>query len=155
VQAVLGCFTETFTNKLDAKGRVSIPSSFRQVLAGQGTDGVYVLKAVSGQPALTAFGDTLLSSAREQLKPHHPILSRGYAPRAQAIFGQARRLAFDDEGRVRLPDDLIAHIGVRERVSFVGLNDIFEIWNPETFEPVQAARLDDARNIFDASGDAP
>jgi MraZ protein len=155
VQAVLDCFTETFINKLDAKGRVSIPSSFRQVLAGQGTEGVYVLKAVSGERALTAFGNTLLSSAREQLKPHHPILSRGYAPRAQAIFGQARRLAFDDEGRVRLPDDLIAHIGAGERVCFVGLNDIFEIWNPETFEPVQAARLADARSIFDASGGSP
>ena len=152
---MLDCFTETFINKLDAKGRVSIPSSFRQVLAGQGTEGVYVLKAVSGEPALTAFGGTLLASAREQLKQHHPILSRGYAPRAQAIFGQARRLGFDDEGRVRLPDDLIAHIGAGERVCFVGLNDIFEIWNPETFEPVQAARLADARSIFDASGAAP
>jgi len=152
MQAVLDCFTETIVNKLDAKGRVSIPSSFRQVLAGQGTEGVYVLKAVSGEAALTAFGNVLLSNAREQLRSQNPILSKGYAARAQAIFGQARRLAFDDEGRVRLPDELIAHIGVRERVCFVGLNEIFEIWNPETFEPVQAARLAEARSIFDASG---
>lgn len=146
------CFTETIVNKLDAKARVSIPAAYRQVLARQETDGVYFLKAVSGEPALTGFGNAVLAQMREQLKSFNPIFSKGYALRAHAIFGQARHLSFDDEGRVRLPDDLIAHLGITERVAFVGLGDTFEVWNPETLGAVEQARLTEARNLFDASG---
>ena len=146
------CFTETIVNKLDAKGRVSIPAAYRQVLVRQETDGVYFLKAVSGEPALTAFGNAVLSQMREQLKSFNPIFSKGYATRAHAIFGQARHLAFDDEGRIRLPDDLIAHLGIQDRVAFVGLGDTFEVWNPDTLAAVEQVRLAEARNLFDASG---
>ncbi len=148
------CFTETIVNKLDAKFRVSIPAAYRQVLSRQETDGVYFLKAVSGEPALTGFGNAMLAQAREQLKSLHPIFSKGYAPRAHAIFGQARHLTLDDEGRIRLPDDLIAHIGIRDRVAFVGLGDTFEVWNPETLAEVEQARLAEAREIYNAGGAA-
>jgi MraZ protein len=152
VQAVQDCFTETIVNKLDAKGRVSIPAAYRQVLARQETEGVYFLKAVSGEPALTGFGNGVLSQMREQLKSFNPIFSKGYALRAHAIFGQARHLSFDDEGRIRLPDDLIEHLGIQERVAFVGLGDTFEVWNPDKLAAVEQQRLAEARELFDASG---
>jgi MraZ protein len=142
-------FVSKIVNKLDAKGRVSVPALFRQVLAAQQTEGFYCVKAV-GHPALNGFGDAFFAEADDKLKAFNPIFSKEYAAQATAIFGQARHLAFDDEGRVRLPDDLIAHAGIGERVLFVGLDRIFEIWNPEIFEPVEAARLERMQRAYEA-----
>ena len=55
---------------------------------------------------------------------------------------QHSSLNFDDEGRVRLPDDLIAHAGITERVTFVGLGQKFQMWDPVRFEPVQRERIE-------------
>lgn len=147
-------FLSTILNKLDAKGRVSVPAEFRKVLAGQGTEGLYCIKSISREKSLTGFGNTLLTDLSQQMKPANPLLDRNYAAQAHGMFGQIRHLAIDDEGRVRLPDDLIAHCGITERVAFVGLNAIFEIWNPETLEATTAARVAVVENIYNASGDA-
>eukprot|EP01042_Synura_sphagnicola_P032198 gene32198-41447_t len=47
-------FVSHFTNRLDAKGRVSIPASFRGVLARDGYEGLYVFPAPD--PARLACG---------------------------------------------------------------------------------------------------
>ena len=147
-------FVSTILNKLDAKGRVSVPAEFRKVLAGQGTEGLYCIKSISRDPSLTGFGNTLLSELSASLKPRNPLLDKNYAAQAHGMFGQVRHLAIDDEGRVRLPDELIAHCGITDRVAFVGLNAIFEIWNPDTLEATAAQRVAAVEALYNASGDA-
>ena len=146
-------FVSTITNKLDAKGRVSVPASFRSVLAGQGTEGLYCIKALSRQPALTGFGETLLSKLSAQMDSPNPLLDKNYAARAFGMFGQVRNLLIDDEGRVRLPDDFIAHCGITDRVAFLGLNATFEIWNPEALAVETEKRMADVYAAYDASGE--
>jgi MraZ protein len=148
-------FVSTILNKLDAKGRVSVPAEFRKVLSGQGTEGLYCIKSISRDPALTGFGNTLLADLSAQMKPVNPLLNKNYAAQAHGMFGQIRHLAFDDEGRVRLPDDLIAHCGIKDRVAFVGLNAIFEVWNPDTLEATAAARVAVVEAAYQASGETP
>jgi MraZ protein len=145
-------FVSTFTNKLDAKGRVSVPAQFRSVLAAQATDGLYCIKALSRQPALTGFGEALLSKLSEQMDAPNPLLDKNYATRAFGMFGQVRDLSIDDEGRVRLPDEFIAHCGITDRVAFLGLNKVFEIWNPDTLAAEEAKRMADVYAAYDASG---
>jgi MraZ protein len=144
-------FVSKVVNKLDAKGRVSVPAQFRQVLASQNTDGFYCIRSVA-HPALNGFGDTLFDQADVQLNNLNPIFSQDFAAQATAIFGQAKLLGFDDEGRVRLPDDLIAYAGIQDRVLFVGLNRIFEIWNPDTFEPIERERLERMQQVYRTGG---
>lgn len=146
-------FVSKTVNKLDTKGRVSVPAQFRQVLAAQQTIGFYCIKAV-GHPALNGFGEAMFAEADERLRQFDPLLNKNYAAQATAVFAQARQLSFDEEGRVRLPDDLIAHAGISDRVLFVGLDRIFEIWKPETYEPVEAARLEEMRRLYEAGGTA-
>ena len=145
-------FVSTFTNKLDAKGRVSVPAQFRSVLAAQGTDGLYCIKALSRLPALTGFGEALLSKLSAQMDSPNPLLDRNYASRAFGMFGQVRNLSIDDEGRVRLPDEFIAHCGISDRVAFLGLNKVFEIWNPDTLAAEEAKRMAEVYAVYDASG---
>jgi MraZ protein len=142
-------FVSKAINKLDAKGRVSIPSLFRQVLAAQQSGGFFCIKAL-GHPALNGFGEPFFAEANEQLSGYNPIFSKDYAARATAIFAQACYLEIDGDGRVRLPDELVEYAGISDRVLFVGLDRIFEIWKPETFEPVERARIEQMQRAYES-----
>ena len=136
-------FVSTFVNKLDAKGRVSIPAQYRQILAQQT---LYCIPSFVS-PALEAFGNTLLNQFQQRLDKYDPLFSENYDDEAQAVLAAAQQLNFDDEGRVRLPDDLIAHAGISERVVFVGLGQKFQMWDPVRFEPVPRERIARARAL--------
>jgi len=93
------------------------------------------------------YGETLLAQVQERLKNFDPLFSEDYDIQAQAVLGQTQFLNLDDEGRVRIPEDLLAHAGIVERVLFVGLDVKFQIWDPARFEPVQRERLARARAV--------
>ena len=149
-QGVVSPFVSTFTNKLDAKGRVSIPAPYRQILAQQEMGPLYCIPSFVS-PCLEAFGNTLLSQFTQRLGKYDPLFSENYDDEAQAVLAAAQPLNFDDEGRVRLPDELIAHAGITERVVFVGLGQKFQLWDPVRFEPVQRERIARARALRSAS----
>lgn len=137
-------FVSTFVNKLDAKGRVSIPAPYRQVLAQQETGPLYCIPSFVS-PSLEAFGNALLSKFEQRLNAYDPLFSENYDEEAQVVLAAAQPLNFDDEGRVRLPDDLIQYAGITDRVAFVGLGQKFQMWDPVRFEPVQRDRVARAR----------
>ena len=139
-------FVSTVVNKLDAKGRVSVPAPFRQILAGQNMRGLYCIRSFVA-PALEAFGESLIADFQQRLGKLDPLFSENYDVEAQAVLGESQLLNFDDEGRVRIPDDLLAHAGITERVAFVGLGAKFQIWDPARFEPVQRERIARARAL--------
>ena len=60
--------------------------------------------------------------------------------KAFAVLSSTQLLPIDENGRVRLPDDLIAHAGLKDRVSFVGLGRKFQIWDAERFARHRARR---------------
>ena len=146
-------FVSTFVNKLDAKGRVSIPAPYRQILAQQELGALYCIPSFVS-PSLEAFGNTLLSQFQQRLDKYDPLFSDNYDDEAQAVLAAAQPLNFDDEGRVRLPDDFIAHAGITERVVFVGLGQKFQMWDPVRFEPVQHERIARARAARTGNGGA-
>jgi MraZ protein len=105
-------------------------------------------------PSLEAFGNTLLSQFQQRLDKYDPLFSVNYDEEAQVVLAAAQSLNFDDEGRVRIPDDLIAHAGITERVAFVGLGQKFQMWDPVRFEPVQRERIERARAARTGNGSA-
>jgi MraZ protein len=137
-------FVSTVVNKLDAKGRVSIPAPFRQILAQQSLRGFYCFPSFVF-PALEAFGEDLLADVQKRLSAVDPLFSEDYDAQAQAVVGETQLLNFDDEGRVRLPDEFLAHAQINDRVLFVGMIQKFQIWDPERFEPVRLERIARAR----------
>ena len=60
---------------------------------------------------------------------------------ATMLFGESVQLSFDTEGRVMLPEQLIASAKLSDSAAIVGKGEIFEIWEPKAFEShVQRAR---------------
>jgi MraZ protein len=139
-------FLSTYINKLDRKGRVSVPAPFRAALAGQSYNGIVAYPS-HRLPALEACGidrmDRIaanIDSADRFTAMHDDV--------ATVVFADARQLPFDTEGRVILPPDLAAAAGIIEGCAFVGCGKSFQIWEPETFRSYQ----EEARNRASQDG---
>jgi MraZ protein len=137
---------------LDKKGRVSVPAPFRLALSAGNLPGVAVFPTIF-QPAITAFGrDTLEEMSRRR---HARTLEDGQFERAligtpepdalHTIFGLIAELSFDPEGRITLPTDLRAQVGITDEAVFVGRGTHFEIWSPGNLAAATARELERIR----------
>lgn len=124
-------FLSRHVNKLDAKGRVSVPAAFRQVLTKDGFEGVYCCPSPFG-PYIDAGGNQLLNEINEQLSGHSP-LSLQYDLLSAAYLGDADILKMDAEGRIMLPEPFREHAGITKEAQFVGLGKKFQIWEPSRY----------------------
>jgi len=133
----MGIFLSTFVNRLDKKGRVSVPSTFRSALAGQSFQGVILFRSYTLQ-AVEGFGMDRMEKLSLQLDTLD-LFSDDQNDLAASIFADAHQLPFDGEGRVLLPEALCAHAGLSEQVAFVGRGATFQIWEPDAFKHHQEA----------------
>jgi MraZ protein len=124
-------FVATYMMRLDAKGRVSIPASFRAVLARDGYEGLYCQPSPA-RPALDAGGNALMAEI-EALMDRFPPYSEEREELAAALYGRSETLKIDGEGRIVLTETLKAHAEISDAVAFVGLGHKFQIWEPERF----------------------
>lgn len=124
-------FVSNFTNRLDSKGRVSIPATFRAVLARDGFEGLYVHPGLD-VPALDAGGNALLSEINGLLNTLSPY-SEERDLLSTALLGTSEILKVDPEGRVTFSEALKAHAGIADAVTFVGHGHKFQLWEPERF----------------------
>jgi MraZ protein len=124
-------FLSHYTNRFDAKGRISIPASFRQALAKDGFEGVYVYPSLDA-PALDCGGLKLLAEI-DALLAALPPFSPARDAFATALLGTSEILRMDSEGRVILDDRLKAMLGLEHEAVFVGQGHKFQIWEPARF----------------------
>ncbi len=129
-------FVSHFTNRLDAKGRVSIPAPFRAVLARDGFDGLYCFTSPHS-PAIDAGGNALLSEIQTRLDALAK-LSADHDALAMALFGASETPKIDGDGRMTISDMIREHTGLSDHVTFAGLGYKFQIWEPEQFKAHRA-----------------
>jgi len=122
-------FISTSEHGVDAKNRVSVPASYREVLRGDPHDAIYVFPHFSGA-YLEGGGELFMQQYRADIAR----LGR-YDPLGQvmevAVLGSARRLDFDSTGRITLPKEFVEHAGLSSKATFVGCGARFEVWNAE------------------------
>ena len=138
-------FVANFTMRLDSKGRVSIPGSFRSVLARDGFEGLYCYPAL-GRPAIDAGGSALMSEIEALIARYAPF-SEQREQFALALYGTSETLKIDGEGRVVLSESLKRHAGITEAVTFVGLGHKVQIWEPGRFQNELAEATDKVRAL--------
>jgi MraZ protein len=140
-------FVSHSTNRLDSKGRVSIPASFRSVLARDGFEGLYCFPSPHAA-TVDAGGNQLLQEIASRLggldtlTEDHDLIS-------MALYGASEHLKIDGEGRVMLTDTILEHTGITNAVTFAGLGYKFQIWEPEAFG---AQRAEAMRRAFGVLG---
>ena len=133
-------FLSTFVNRIDAKGRVSIPAKFREILDAQGARTIWCRASTSGA-AIVAGGPEWIAKQQALVDQHDPS-SELYEDFAHSLLGDTVELTLDSEGRVGLPEGLARHAQLDEAAAFVGLGDYFELWEPKALEirKIQARR---------------
>lgn len=133
-------FISTVPGSLDSKGRVCIPATYRHILAAQNTQGVYVCPSfIDG--ALDAFGQSLLDSIAARLAAQDPFFSASFDDEATALIARTQALPIDENGRVRIPDAMIEHAGLKDKIVFVGKAQKFQIWDADAYAPIEADAL--------------
>lgn len=125
-------FLSTYANKIDKKGRVSVPAPFRASLASQSFQGVVLFRA-TGHDCLEGFDFGSMTELAERLD-HFDLFSNQQDDLATAIFAEAVQCPFDSEGRISIPAHLLGHAKIDEGVTFVGLGRKFQIWSSDKFE---------------------
>ncbi len=136
-------FLSTYVNKVDRKGRVSVPATFRAALAGQRFPGIVVFPSFKYR-ALDASGIDRMDELAARLETLDEF-SEEHENLAALLFGASQPLPFDSEGRIVLPEKLAEHALISESAAFVGLGKSFQIWEPNRFADHEAGLRDRAR----------
>ena len=125
-------FLSSFENKIDKKGRVSVPATFRSHLNSMGYNG-FISYPSFNHAALEACSQDRI----EKLSNTIDSLNLFEEKRdffATSILSESENLQFDTEGRISLSEKLLNHAKIKSNVLFVGLGKTFQIWEPNNFE---------------------
>ena len=125
-------FLSSLENKIDKKGRVSVPSTFRSHLNSMGYNGFITYPSFNHSALEACSQDRIekLSKTIDYLNPFDE--KRDYF--ATSILSESVNVQFDTEGRISLSDKLLNHAKIKSRILFVGLGYTFQIWEPTLFE---------------------
>ena len=146
-------------HKVDTKGRVSIPASFRRVLEASDpnwregdTPELVIVYGDHRRSYLECYTVEAINEVDEKIAS----LPRGGTERKilQRLFqGQSLPTSVDETGRLVLPQKLREKIGLDKEAFFIAAGDTFQIWKPETYEQEELAKteewLDELPDDFD------
>ena len=121
-------FLSSAVNRIDAKGRVSVPAHFRAVVQRRGYQELYALKALD-RPALDVGGLDLLDRYESRIAMEDPFLQTA-DDMSYFVHGDSDFLKLDQDGRITVTDFIRDHTGITTDVAFVGRGTFFQMWEP-------------------------
>tara|TARA_B100000941_G_C28437570_1_gene517839 strand:- start:673 stop:1128 length:456 start_codon:yes stop_codon:yes gene_type:complete len=129
-------FLSTYENKLDKKGRTSVPAQFRSYLSNLGYNGIICFPSFNHN-CLEAWPQDRIEKITNSIDNLNPFEDKkDYF--ATSILAESNNLQFDSEGRILLTSKLIKHAKIKNLILFVGQGKTFQIWEPTSFEKFKA-----------------
>ena len=123
---------DTVLNKVDAKGRVSLPADYRAIVKETGSE-IVCYRSLSS-PCIEGCLEDLLDKLATQMEDSLDFFSATQDDLTNLVFGDAKRYPFDSTGRIMLSEKLLKHAQITDSAVFVGKGRKFQIWNPENWE---------------------
>lgn len=138
----MATFFGTAKNKVDAKGRVSLPARYRTAIARLGGQSVILAPA----PDLSVLDGCDLGRIDDVVRAldDPDRYSAEQKARARLILARCEELAFEETGRMVLPRAFIDHAGIDGEATFVGIGSTFQIWSPAGYAAHEAELLKNA-----------
>lgn len=131
-------FTSNFTAKVDDKGRVSVPASFRRVLESEGAEGrLHLVPGFRNPRSVEGYAPSGFEAMAAMIARMHPA-DRNRRKLEYKFLGQSMDMQVDDTGRIVLPRELREAMGIGDRALFIGTGESFQIWAPEAHEAAMA-----------------
>ena len=125
-------FLSSYDNKIDKKGRVSVPASFRSYLSNLGYNSVICFPSFNHQ-SIEAWPQDRIEKISNSIDSLNPFDEKRDVF-ATSVLSESINLQFDSEGRISLPSKLLKHAKIKNSMLFVGQGQTFQIWEPITFE---------------------
>ena len=125
-------FLSTYENRIDKKGRVSVPASFRSYLSNLGYNGVVCFPSFNNQ-SIEAWPQIRIEKISNSIDALNPFEEKKDFF-ATSILSESINLQFDSEGRISLTPKLLKHAKIKNSMLFVGQGKTFQIWEPTLFE---------------------
>jgi MraZ protein len=121
-------FLSSAINRIDAKGRVSVPAHFRAVVQSRGYSELYAIRQLD-VPALDVGGLDLLDRYERRIALEDPFLQTA-DDMSFFVHGDGAFLKYDQDGRITVTDFIRDHTGITTEAAFVGRGNFFQIWEP-------------------------
>lgn len=134
----MALFLSRFDNKVDRKGRVSVPKQYRDAIGDSNSfKGIVAYPAPTRYPShlrppIEACGKDRIEKMAESIDTMNPFDGQ-HRQFATAFLARTVQLQFDGEGRIMLPESLLEHAGITDGATFAGLGGVFQIWNPDSY----------------------
>ena len=128
----MSVFLYQHRNKVDGKGRVSLPADFRAAVADSGFSGIYLNVAIDPH-CIEGFGQQRLQDIIDMIDGM-PDFVEEREEIENTYFAASQPLPFDSDGRIVLNKALREHAGIEDQAMFVGMGRHFQIWSPEAYE---------------------
>ena len=129
-------FMDTVINKVDAKGRVSLPADYRAIVKELSTE-IVCYRSLSA-PCIEGCLEETLDKLANVIEDATDFFSETQDNLTNLIFGDARRFTFVSTGRIMLSEKLLKHAGISDTAVFVGKGRKFQIWNPQNWAKEEA-----------------
>jgi MraZ protein len=125
-------FLSTFANKIDSKGRVSVPAQFRASLISQDFSGIILYESFVNE-CIEGCDINRIKRLSESIDNLDPFSEERDAF-ATTILASAQQVNMDQDGRVVIPENLLKVAKIKGEALFVGKGATFEIWQKERFD---------------------
>ena len=142
----MNTFIGNIEARLDGKGRVFVPASYRKILAEMGSAHI-IMRRDTDNECVIFYPEhvwqnkvNLLRSALDEWEPEDQMI-------LMQFMSEAEILDMDSQGRVLLQKKHLEMIGAQQDILFVGMLDRFAIWNPTVFNEKQMPQKDLAERI--------
>jgi len=122
-------FVSQFVNKIDKKGRVSLPSIFRNALPQNSKNEIILYKSLKHNSIEGCSSDRIKDIADRINKLD--IFSEDQDDFATSIFSEIIPTKLDKEGRFLIPENLKLYSNISNEVTFIGQGHYFQIWEPQ------------------------
>ena len=129
-------FMDTVANKVDSKGRVSLPADYRAIVKAAESE-IVCYRSLS-LPCVEGCLEDLLDKLANEMEDSLDFFSETQDDLTNLIFGDAKRYPFDSTGRIMLSEKLLTHAQITTQAVFVGNGRKFQIWKPENWAKEEA-----------------
>ena len=141
----MSLFLSCYENRLDTKGRISVPAAFRSSLNSENFAGVVLFRSFKHNciEGLSMSRMEKIANATDKMG----MFDNDLDDLTALVFADARPLTFDVTGRIIIPPELLKHANITDTALFVGRGNSFQIWNPSDFANAQKNSLSNLRKI--------
>ena len=129
-------FVNPHSRSLDAKGRLQLPTDYRDALQAAAGDGAVRFWLTAFYGHLTAYLPEDWAHITEQLN-RIPFSSVKLSHFKTKVLGLAQQVEPDAQGRIRITQPLMREAGLSRDVMLVGMDNKFEIWDQQRFDALQ------------------